>query len=142
MMSYKTIIDDMNAYIASEKYPGKYRSTVYEWKDAYSEINHERMARVVELLNKHVVDDNFYLNDITFEDQAEIYNIGCDIGEEGGITAQIACYYISANFMKNDNPILIKRLWRGAGEWEREKFANVSWYKYLETDFCFPFFPL
>jgi hypothetical protein len=108
----------MMEYIQDIKRPAELRGCVFSWMAEYSETNHIRMSRVVELLNKYEDKEDFRLSDILKEERDEIFKIGCQIGKEGGLTAQIACFYISTNFMKNDNPVLIKYLWNNAGEWQ------------------------
>lgn len=117
-MSYESVNIKMFEYIQDNKRPAELRGCVFSWMAEYSETNHIRMSRVVEILNKYEDHENFRMRDILKEDIDEVFKIGCDIGKEGGLTSQQACFYISTNFMKNDNPELIKILWDGAGDWQ------------------------
>jgi hypothetical protein len=101
-------------------FPSGIRGNVFAWASEYSQVNHARMISIVSLLQKipyDYYDEDF---DVSTEDKAKIFKIGLDIHNQGGFTAQQACYYVATNFIARGDRKLkaIECCWSGAGNWK------------------------
>ncbi len=106
----------MERYAEDISRPAGFRGKVIQWLSEYSETNHVRMLRVVDVM-KRIRGDRYDL--LSVSDKAEVFRIGSDIGIGGGFEAQQACFYVAVNFLdpSDKRMVCIEYLWNGAGDW-------------------------
>jgi hypothetical protein len=115
-MSYQSVKNTMMEYIQDIKKPAETRGYVFSWMAEYSETNHIRMLRMVEILDEYSDGED----EVPKKVCDEVFKLGCEIHREGGMTSQQACFYILTNFFMIDNLNIgshIQCMWDGAGDW-------------------------
>jgi len=118
--TYTQICDAMETYMNDTTHPELMRMNVLDWSTEYSERNHTRMVTIVSRLiniEPDYCDEDF---EVPEKDEQCIFKIGCDIHNEGGLTAQQGGYYIAINFVapKNMRTRAISSCWHNAGDWK------------------------
>lgn len=118
--TYEELINKIHEYLnSSNAIIGGMGMNVFVWMSEYSETNHSRMMIIVSKLLS--IQADYYDEDfeVPADDKKAIFNIGLDIHNEGGFTAQQACFYIVRNFVEptNKRTKAIEICWNGAGEW-------------------------
>ena len=117
--SYKQVCDAMERFVLDKSKPQEFRGRVFGWMSEYSERNHARMFEVVTILKQIELEYHHPDFDVPESIKEIIFNIGCDIDKEGGLTAQQACFYTALNFIDSNDKRLkaIEYCWNMAGKW-------------------------
>ena len=100
--TYKQVCDAMERFVLDKSKPQEFRGRVFGWMSEYSERNHARMFEVVTKLKQIELEFHHPDFDVPASIKEIIFNIGCDIDkEEGGFTAQQACFYTALTLALN-----------------------------------------
>ena len=125
--TYNDVMSAIAAYVMNDSIPKGKRDLIDRLSNEYSEVNHSRKlsaASMLFALETVIDEDGVEGIEVPTQVSREIFQIGMDIHNEGGLDAQQACYLIAKKFIRPVDPTSLERItaiegiWDGAGKWQ------------------------